>query len=134
MFKRNQFSKRLLTALVASFALIGPASAQAPDEVVEKARADGVIGEQADGYIGCAKAAANSGDLKARVDQINIKRRAFYTDLAGKRGVTVNEVGAATACELFKSRVPAGHFYRNEAGAWAQATAANPVKLPGYCG
>src|SRR3546814_5312536 len=84
----------------------------AADPVVEQARAQGVVGEQADGYLGFAKSAA--GDLKSRVDAINIKRRAFYTDLAAKRGVTVQEVAAATACELFQTRVVPGEAYRSE--------------------
>src|SRR3546814_11939464 len=83
----------------------------------------------ADGYLGFAKSPA--GDLKSRVDAINIKRRAFYTDLAAKRGVTVQEVAAATACELFQTRVVPGEASRSENGAWLVRGRA-PAQLPRY--
>ena len=123
---------KLKSALIASVALMlsSPALAQA-DAAVEAARSRGEVGEQADGYLGLR---SGGGDLKSRVDQINIKRRAIYTDLAAKRGVSVADVGAATACELFGSRVAPGEFYKDESGAWQQRQGSGPVKLPSYCG
>lgn len=123
---------KLKSALIASVALMlsSPALAQA-DAAVEAARTRGEVGEQADGYLGLR---SGGGDLKSRVDQINIKRRAIYTDLAAKRGVSVADVGAATACELFGSRVAPGEFYKDESGAWQQRQGSAPVKLPSYCG
>ena len=123
---------KLKSALIASVALMlsSPALAQA-DAAVEAARSRGEVGEQADGYLGLR---SGGGDLKSRVDQINIKRRAIYTDLAAKRGVSVADVGAATACELFGSRVAPGEFYKDESGAWQQRQGSAPVKLPSYCG
>ena len=114
----------------AALMLASPALAQA-DPAVEAARARGEVGEQADGYLGLR---SGGGDLKARVDQINIKRRAIYTDLAAKRGVSVADVGAATACELFGSRVAPGEYYKDEGGAWKQRQGSAPVDLPPYCG
>jgi uncharacterized protein YdbL (DUF1318 family) len=123
---------KLKSALIASVALMlsAPVLAQA-DAAVEAARARGEVGEQADGYLGLR---SGGGDLKSRVDQINIKRRAIYTDLAAKRGVSVADVGAATACELFGSRVAPGEFYKDESGAWQQRQGSAAVKLPSYCG
>lgn len=117
-------------AAAALVAVAGSALAQA-DSFLEQARAAGQVGEQADGYVGAVKGA--SPDLKARIDQINIKRKAAYTELAEKRGVTVNEVAAATACELLSNKVGPGQFYRNEAGQWVQRQGSAPVQLPGYC-
>ncbi|MEX6724439.1 YdbL family protein [Parapedomonas caeni] len=121
-----------MTPLALAFALgmATPAVALA-DTVVEQARAAGQVGEQADGYLGIKGGA--SADVKARVDQINIKRRAVYTDLAAKKGASVNDVAGATACELFKTRVAPGEFYRTETGAWVQRKGSEPVKLPPYC-
>ncbi len=109
----------------------GPATAQA-DPVLEAARASGDVGEQADGYLGLRT--GGGGTLKAHVDQINIKRKAVYTDLAVKRGVTVADVAAATACELFQNRVAPGEYYRDERGVWHKRVGNAPVKLPPYCG
>jgi uncharacterized protein YdbL (DUF1318 family) len=133
--KVNNNTKRLLAGIIGLSFMVGiivPGYAQSgADPIVEQARSAGQVGEQADGYLGSPQPL--SGDLKARVDQINIKRRAVYTDLAAQRGVTVLEVGAATACEQFKSRIGVGHVYRDENGAWLKNTPNTPVKLPSFC-
>lgn len=111
-----------------------PSLAQAADAIVEAARAGGYAGEQADGYLGVIKPGGPS-DLKARVDAINIQRRAIFTDTASvKPGVTVADVGAAAACQQFRNRVAVGHFYRDQSGRWHQHTAAVPVVVPSFCG
>jgi uncharacterized protein YdbL (DUF1318 family) len=112
----------------AGVTLTRPAWAQSG--AVAEAMAAGTVGEQADGYLGIAGAA--SADVKAEVDSINIKRRAVYTDLAGKRGVTVSDVAAATGCQTLSSRVKAGQVYRIGAGAW-QTKGADAIALPAYC-
>ncbi len=117
-----------LTAIVAA-----PVVAQTADPVVEAARGAGVVGEQSDGYLGIR--AGGNADLAKRVSQINIQRRAVYTDTAAaKAGVTVVDVGAATACQLFQNRVAPGQFYRTTAGEWQQRSGTAPVPLPAYCG
>ncbi|WP_174296650.1 YdbL family protein [Sphingomonas bacterium] len=123
------------TAAVAWLILVAASAlAQAADPVVEEARASGFAGEQADGYLGVIKPGGPAG-LKARVDAINIQRRAIFTDTASaKPGVTVADVGAAAACQQFRTRVAVGHFYRDQAGAWRQHTSASPVALPSFCG
>ena len=94
-------------------------------------RSSGQAGEQADGYLGLVGSA--SADIRAQVDAVNIKRRAYYTDLAAKRGAKIEEVAATTACELFRSKVAPGQYYRLPDGVWRQRDSA-PVPLPGYCG
>ena len=47
-------------------------------------RSSGQAGEQADGYLGLVGSAPAA--VRAQVDSVNIKRRAYYTDLAAKRG------------------------------------------------
>lgn len=123
--------KFILTSVALAFVVTVPALAQAADPVVEDARSNGAVGEQADGYLGMVK--PGNADLKARVSQINIKRKAFYTDLAAKKGVTVSEVSGATACEQFKNRVPANGFYRDETGTWKHRADSEPAKLPSFC-
>ena len=116
----------IIGALVAATAVV-PALAQ--DAVIEAATAAGTIGEQADGYLGVHGTAA--ADVRARLEQVNIKRRAAYTDLATRKGVTVTEVAAATACQLLDS-VPSGGWYRDGGGSWRQRSGA--VVKPGFCG
>lgn len=120
--------------IVAALALAIPAAAQQGDAVVAQARASGLVGEQADGFLGFAPGAAISADLRGRVDQINIRRRGVYTSRAAERNVSVNEMAAAVACEIFQGRIAVGERYRNEAGQWRQRTAAAAVEMPSFCG
>lgn len=121
-----------IAALAAAIALAVPAAAQ--DAVLNQARAGGLIGEQADGYLGFVPSAEISADLRGRVEQNNIRRRALYTRRAAERGVSVNEMAAAVACEVFESRIAVGERYRTETGQWRQHTDANPVAVPSFCG
>jgi len=112
----------------------GIAVAQSEDAVVASARADGVVGEQADGYLGFAK--TPSAEVKAAVDATNIKRRAIYTEIAAKPGsvATVQEVAAARGCEQLANRVAPGQPYRlTPNGPW-QVRGSGPVALPPICG
>lgn len=119
--------------LAVSMALASPAASQQSDAVVTQARADGVVGEQADGFLGIAPGAEVSADVRGRVDQINIRRRALYTERATQRNVSVNEMAAAVVCEIFSSRIAVGEKYRDEAGQWRQRTGAAPVAIPSFC-
>ncbi len=95
-------------------------------------RATGKVGEQADGYLGVGGSADAS--LRAQVDSVNIKRRAYYTELAAKRGAKIEEVAAAAACEIFASRVGPGQYFRLSDGSWRQREGNAPVPRPNYCG
>jgi uncharacterized protein YdbL (DUF1318 family) len=112
--------------------LAAPAQAQ-NDAVIAQARAGGQVGEQADGYLGFVPGASISADLRGRVDQNNIQRRALYTRRAAERNVSVNEMAAAVACEVFAGRIALGERYRNEGGQWRQRTASSPVEKPSFC-
>jgi uncharacterized protein YdbL (DUF1318 family) len=123
--------KLVLAAGLATLALAGTAHALQVDASA-KLRATGVVGEQADGYLGLV----GGGDpsLRSQVDAINIKRRAYYTELAARRGAKIEEVAATTACELFRTKVAPGQFYRGTDGGWRQRAGDSQVPLPSYCG
>ena len=118
----------------ASLALAAPAFAQAADSALTQARASGLIGEQADGYLGFVPGASISADLRGRVEQNNIQRRQLFTRRAAERNVSVNEMAAAVACEVFERRIAVGERYRDEGGQWRQRTASSPVAQPSFCG
>ncbi|WP_395645039.1 YdbL family protein [Terricaulis sp.] len=126
--------KTLLAALVLAAALLLVAqSASAQPNVVAEARAAGAVGEQADGYLGFPSNNGVSADLRARVDQINIQRRALYTRRAQERGVSANEMAAAVACEVFENRIAVGERYRGEDGQWRRHSAAGDIVKPSFC-
>ena len=122
-----------LAALAAALALAAPAMAQQADTSIAQARASGLIGEQADGFLGFVPGANISADLRGRVEQNNMQRRQLYTRRANERSVSVNEMAAAVACEVFQSRIAVGERYRNQAGQWRQRTSSAPVEIPSFC-
>lgn len=111
------------------FAAMTPAHAQSADPVIAQARAAGQVGEQADGYVGIVSGQTVSAEVRAHVDQLNIRRRTAYTTAASQSNASVSDFAAATACQRFRV-LPAGERYRNEAGQWATA----PADLPSFCG
>jgi hypothetical protein len=120
----------LILAGAAALTIGGTGVAIAQASSVTQAMASGSVGEQADGYLGVKGTV--SAAVKAEVDSINIKRRAAYTDLAAKRGVTVSDVAAATGCKTLSSRVQTGQSYRLNDGSW-HVKGAGPITLPDYC-
>jgi uncharacterized protein YdbL (DUF1318 family) len=129
----NRRTKTILAAALGVAFLIGGAGVAYAMQADASAqlRASGQAGEQADGYLGIV--GSPGSDLRAQVDAVNIKRRAYYTQLAASRSAKIEEVAATTACELFRSKVGTGQYYRLPDGVWRQRDSA-PIPLPGYCG
>ena len=127
--------KLILAAGLAALAVAGGAGAayaMLQADAAASLRATGQVGEQADGYLGIVGSVP--GSVRAQVDEINIKRRAYYTDLAGRRGAKIEEVAATTGCELLRSKVAPGQYYRLSDGVWRQRNGSESVPLPPYCG
>ena len=126
-------TRLILAAAIGVVALVGGTGVAyaLQSDAAASLRASGQAGEQADGYLGVV--GSPTAELRAQVDAVNIKRRAYYTDLAAKRGAKIEEVAATTACELFRSKVGPGQYYRLPDGVWRQRDSA-PIPLPGYCG
>ena len=120
--------KRAVLGLALLLLLGGPAAAQ---DAVMAARASGLVGERYDGYLGAA--GALSSPLRGQVGAINIKRRALYSDLASRRGVTAQDVGVAAACALI-GRVTVGEAYSLSEGNWRRRIPGESAPRPDYCG
>ena len=122
--------KAFLIAALTGLSLIAavPATAQMDSEV-EAALSTGTVGEQADGYLGFAR--APSPGLKAKVEAINIKRRQGYTQVAQTKNVPIEAFAASIGCHTLAGLKP-GRAY-NIGGAWAVKGAA-PIQLPPQCG
>ncbi|MBA2919872.1 DUF1318 domain-containing protein [Sphingomonas sp. MAH-20] len=113
----------------AGVALLGLAGAAWAQGGVSAAVAAGQVGERADGYLGVRGQVSDA--VKAEVEQINIKRRALYTSRAAERGVAVEAIAAATACQAMQ-RVGVGQAY-NLGGGWAVRGAGDPAPKPANC-
>ena len=126
-------TRRMKLILAASLGLaVVAGGTYAQQDASALLRASGKAGEQADGYMGVVGSAG--ADIRSQVDAVNIKRRAFYTDLAAKRGAKIEEVAATTACEIFATKVGPGQYYRGTDGVWRQREGSAPVPRPSYCG
>lgn len=99
------------------------------DPVLNAAINANQIGEQVDGYLGAVDGASVSADARARMNQINLRRRETYTARAQTNGVTVDEYARSFACSLLPKNTPAGASWRDESGAWRRTA----VVLPAYC-
>jgi hypothetical protein len=127
----NRRTKTVLAAAIAAAALGAGAAYAFQADAAASLRSSGQVGEQADGYLGVVGSAPAA--VRAQVDSVNIKRRAYYTDLAAKRGAKIEEVAATTGCELLRTKVAPGQFYRGTDGAWKKHDGGQ-VPLPAYCG
>ena len=122
-----------MAIVLSSFALVvgGATAALAQmDSEVETAMASGTVGEQADGYMGFAK--APGATLKAKVDAINIKRREAYTKVAQTKNVPIEAFAASIGCNTLGG-LKTGRVYSVSKGVWATKGAA-PIALPQQCG
>ena len=104
------------TGLVLGLPLASSVSAQR-DPAYQAAREAGRVGEKMDGYLGIVGAA--DGQLRAMVDDINIKRRANYASRAQAQNATLEEYAFTQGCILI-SRTQPGEMYQAPDGSWQQ--------------
>ena len=124
--------RAFILGLLAVSSLAIPASAPAQDSAaIIAARRAGLIGERYDGYLGLSSANV-SADLRRQVGAVNIRRRALYSNLASRKGVTPEEVGITAACSLLR-RVSVGEYYLPGQGNWRRL-APGQSAVPDYCG
>ena len=82
------------------------------------AKAQGLIGEQSDGYLGLVKSDAPP-DVKALVAQVNGQRKAHFTQIAAKNNIAETEAAKIFAREAAERTLP-GNYLQNASGAWVK--------------
>lgn len=116
----------VLAAAVALPLALSPAAALAQrDPAYAAARAAGQVGEKMDGYLGYVTPPAPS--LKAVVEDINLKRRAVYSEKAQAQKATVEEYAFTSGCLLIAQTQP-GEKYQAPNGTWQTRTSAPPQR------
>jgi len=97
----------LIGLLSISVAVAGP---------LDQPKADGLIGEQANGYLGLVSQDVPA-DIKALVRDVNAKRKARYQSIAQKQSVALSEVekvGGTTAID----KTLRGNYIKDSSGRW----------------
>ena len=124
--KSDKMQNRLEMAVAAL--LLGATATTAAyaqrDPAYQSARSGGLIGELPTGYVGFVS--TPSAAIKALVDDINIKRKAVYTEQAQVNGVTVEEFAFRNGCRLINEKTVAGEKYRAPDGTWKTRDASAP--------
>jgi hypothetical protein len=112
--------KSRIRSLLASIALLGlaltllapPAGALSP--TLEKAKKDGVVGEQIDGYLGLVTGSAPA-DVRKEMDDVNGQRKALYEERAKAQGTDARTYAAVVGKRQVE-REPKGNWVRAEQG------------------
>ena len=112
-------------ALIAA-AISVPALAQR-DPAYDAARAAGQVGEMMDGYLGVV--GAGNAELRRMVNDINIKRKALYSQKAQAQHATIEEYAFTSGCVLISQTEP-GEKYQAPDGSWKTRTSAPPQRDP----
>ena len=102
------FSKLALLAAL----LVLPVAAFAV--TLDDAKAQGMVGEQSDGYLGVVQ---DSADARALVAEINAKRKAAYEQLAQANNLELNAVETLAGQKAI-DKTAAGNYVRVAGGAW----------------
>lgn len=120
------FTRSIFTLTLGGLVLTGPALAQR-DPAYAAARSAGQVGEKMDGYLGFVT--PPSGDLKALVEDLNIKRKAVYAQQAQAQRATLEEYALTAGCLAIARTVP-GEKYQAPDGSWTTRTSAPPQRDP----
>jgi uncharacterized protein YdbL (DUF1318 family) len=80
--------------------------------------ASGIVGEQSDGFLGFVRTpSADQADLQRRVNEVNIKRRAVYIQVARDSGETLDRVAVLQALRQI-SKSPNGEYFKDLTNKW----------------
>lgn len=108
-------------AVLAALALPVAAVAQSAGAkaAVDAGKAAGIVGEQADGFLGFVSGGGDPA-LHAAVGEINAGRAQVYREAAAKTGATPAAAGAAAFVNAIQPRVSPGQFYKPAGGGWTK--------------
>ena len=126
-FMTKRLSKVVLSGAALAAALGGiaaPAYAQR-DPAYAAARAAGEVGEKMDGYLGIVGTA--TPELQRIVNDINIKRRAVYSQRAQATNATLEEYALTAGCQAILATSP-GEKYQAPDGSWQTRTSEAPMR------
>jgi uncharacterized protein len=113
-------SRKLLARMFAAVLVLAVSGLSMTSSVaalsLDEAKAQGLIGERPNGYLGVVPGAAN-GQAAALVNQINAKRRAAYQSVADSNGTTLKSVEVLAGRKLI-GRLKSGQWFIEQGGGW----------------
>ena len=112
MMNRNYWIKNIFLGLVIGILTVSVAVASA----LTRPKADGLIGEQANGYIGLVIEDVPA-DIRKLVNEVNAKRKAGYQKIATKQGVSLTEVEKVGGNKALEKTL-GGNYVRDANGVW----------------
>jgi len=104
----------VLMIILAGLGWSGPTWAMS----LQDAKAQGLVGEQANGYLGLVKSAA-SAEVKTLMNEVNVKRKKEYQDIA-RRNKTELSVVEALAGKKAIEMTPSGQYVKPPSGQWVK--------------
>lgn|SRR5687768_2014855 len=107
-------------AVLLALATATPAIAQtaAAKAAVDAAKAAGIVGEQADGFLGFVK--PGDAALQAAVAEINAGRAQLYREAAAKNNVSAQAAGASAYTNVVQARIKPGEYFKPAGGGWTR--------------
>jgi len=103
-------------AFTAGLTAVGALAASA---IVEQAKDQCIVGEQADGYLGVVAGQTASDELSREIRDINQQRKSYYADIARRNGVSIDVTATLTAEKLI-GQAKSGHCVRDQNGSWIE--------------
>ncbi len=120
---------KIFASIIAASALFASvASAVDNNGPIDTAMASDIIGEQADGYLGFVRNATPSqADLQRRVNEVNIRRRGVYIQVARESGETLDRVALLQALRQI-TKTPAGEYFQDLSDIWCAKGPSSDVR------
>lgn len=107
--------RSILSVLAIFFCLVAaPALAQSMN--LDEAKSRGLVGEQLNGYLDVVQSAPG---VQVLVDDINLKRRQLYRDVARKNTIPLSTVEQLAGQKAIEKSEP-GEFVQNATGEWVR--------------
>lgn len=108
-------------AVLAALALPAAAVAQSAQAkaAVDAAKSAGIVGEQADGFLGFVTGGGDPA-LRSAVAEINAGRAQVYQEAAARTGASPGAAGASAFTTTIQPRIQPGQFYKPNGGGWVK--------------
>ncbi len=113
MMNSNKWIRQFFVTLFIGLLTLSVAAGDSP---LTQPKADGLIGEQADGYLGLVTQNAPA-NIKNLVNEVNAKRKAGYQEIAAKQGTPLSEVEKVGGKTAIEKTLP-GNYIRDLNGNW----------------